>query len=184
MMKISPVKASLAVNREAISDASKIWKSGQILNATTEHGGDALSKVLIRVGQYLLETRTPVPLRDGQNLKLLVKIPVDNKAGMLPVLKILTPLISNSAVSGTGIRQAVEDNTTVAVKLRQFIAVQQSFSQLQQLGHLILTNKLTAGKLPQSLKLWLQMIQDNLLITNKEITSSQIKQQILNSGIF
>jgi len=63
MMKIPPVNASLAVNREAISDTSKIWKVGQILNATTEHGGDSLSKVLLRVGQYILETRTPVPLK-------------------------------------------------------------------------------------------------------------------------
>lgn len=179
-MKIEPGNLANTVNRDLLADLSKVLKVGQVLNAKTELGGDTSSKVLLRVGQHLFETKTPLPLQNGQEIKLLVKMPGDIKTGSLPLFKILTPLIPAAAASAANTQSKI-----VAVdKLRQFISVQQSFSQLQQHNQALLSNKSAVEQLPQNLKVWLNKIQESLLLENKGITASQLKQHILNSGIF
>jgi len=177
MINIPPIKQSSAVKPELIPDITKSWKVGQVLSATTQRGGEALSKVLIRVGQHTIEAKTPVTLQDGQEIKLLVKSLTDNQTTnsvvKLPLLSIIetSPIISNSS------KQA-------ALKLRQFIAIQQSFSQLQQLANELISNKANTDKLPDTLKNLLNNLQNTLQLSSKGISPAQLKQQILNSGVF
>jgi len=178
MINIPPIKSSTPVKPEILAEVTKTWRVGQILNATTQQGGDALSKVLIQVGQHTLEAKTPVALQTGQDIKLLVK----TSSGQLPILSILSPQV-------TGTNQSVNTGSTTDInqassKLRQFIAVQQSFSQLQQLSQSLLKLNISQLKLPQSLKTELLNIQNTLNIDSKKITPSQLKNHILNSGVF
>jgi len=177
MINIPPIKQSAAVKTELITDVTKSWKVGQVLNATTQRGGEALSNVLIRVGQHTLEAKTPISLQNGQEIKLLVKSLTENQPAnqisKLPLLSIIeaTPLIS-------------QPNKLAAIKLRQFIAVQQSFSQLQQLASELTSNKLNTEKLPESLKNLLVNLQSSLQLSNKNMSPAHLKQQIFNSGVF
>jgi len=177
MINIPPIKQSSAVKTELITDVTKSWKVGQVLNATTQRGGEALSNVLIRVGQHTIEAKTPVTLQNGQDIKLLVKSLTDNQSAnqvvKLPLLSIIetSPVINDSS-------------KLAALKLRQFIAIQQSFSQLQQLANELTSNKTSTDKLPDALKNLLNNLQNTLQLSSKGISPAQLKQQILNSGIF
>ncbi|MCW8935434.1 MAG: flagellar hook-length control protein FliK [Gammaproteobacteria bacterium] len=177
MINIPPIKQSSAVKPELIPDITKSWKVGQVLNATTQQGGEALSKVLIRIGQHTIEAKTPVTLQNGQEIKLQVKSLTENQSNnsvvKLPLLSIIetSPIVSNS-------------NKLAALKLRQFIAVQQSFSQLQQLANELTSNKTSTDKLPETLKNLLGNLQNTLQLNSKGISPAQLKQQILNSGVF
>ncbi|MCW9046622.1 MAG: flagellar hook-length control protein FliK [Gammaproteobacteria bacterium] len=177
MINIPPIKQSSAVKPELIPDITKSWKVGQVLNATTQQGGEALSKVLIRVGQHTIEAKTPVTLQNGQEIKLQVKSLTDNQSTnsvlKLPLLSIIetSPVVSDS-------------NKLAALKLRQFIAIQQSFSQLQQLANELTSNKTNTDKLPETLKNLIGNLQNTLQLSSKGISPAQLKQQILNSGVF
>lgn len=183
-MKIASVNATDTVNKELLTNINKALKVGQVLNATTVHGGEASSKVLLRVGQRLFETRTPVALDNGQDLKLLVKMSGDIKSGNLPLLKILTPLLKTASGSIANNLPAIDSKTITVAKLRQFISVQQSFNLLQQKILVLLSNKTSTEQLPQSLKVWLDKVQDNLLLNSNGTNAAQLKQKILNSGAF
>lgn len=174
MINIPPIKSSTSVKAELIPDVTRTWKVGQILSATTERGGEALSKVLIRVGQHTLEAKTPVPLQTGQDVKLLVKTLADNQAMKLPLLSILAADIEPAGKTGT----------LATTKLRQFIAIQQSFSQLHTLAQNLFTNKSFNDKLPAAIKTELAHLLNTLPIKAESINSAQLKQLILNSGIF
>jgi len=77
-----------------------------------------------------------------------------------------------------------DKNNLALIKLRQFIATQQSFSQLTQLSNKLLTNKSNTKLLPEALKNALNTLQNTLLVTPKNINAAQLKQSILNSGVF
>ncbi|VAW66763.1 hypothetical protein MNBD_GAMMA08-1660, partial [hydrothermal vent metagenome] len=175
MINIPPIHQSSPIKVETIPDITKVWKVGQILNATTQRGGEALSDVLIKVGKLTVEAKTPIALKDGQDIKLLVKSVVDTQSNneiiKLPLLKILNTSAANK-------------NNVALIKLRQFIATQQSFSQLTQLSNKILTNKTNTELLPDSLKSSLNTLQNTLLVSAKNINATQLKQNILNSGVF
>ncbi len=174
MINIPPLKQSTSIKTELIADITKVWKVGQILNATAEKGGQALSNVQIRVGQYTLEAKTPIALRDGQDVKLMVKALPDKTRGSLPLLSILTPD-----------RQPTSTTPLLATnRLRQFISVQQSFSQIQLMAKLLLENKLSATKLSASLNDQFNTLQSSLTLSSKNISGTQLQQLILNSGIF
>lgn len=192
MINIPPIKASSPVKPELLAEISKTWRIGQILSATTQQGGDALSKVLIQVGQHTLEAKTPVALQTGQDIKLLVKTlgsaGTDSqgsvKANNLPLLSIITPGTLKSGTTEQVSSQTININSLATSKLRQFIAVQQSFSQLQQVTQSLLSISTNQQKLPASLKSWLTNIESSLQFNNKSITVAQLKQHILNSGVF
>jgi len=177
MINIPPIKQSSPVKAEVIADVTRAWKVGQVLNATTQRGGEALSNVLIRVGQHTIEAKTPVPLQDGQDIKLLVKSLAENQANnqisRLPLLSIIeTPA------------ETPQTSQLAAIKLRQFIAIQQSFSQVQHLANELLSHKNASEKLSAPLKNLLNTLQHALQLNIRGISPAQLKQQILNSGIF
>lgn len=178
MINIPPIKSSAPVKAEILADVSKTWRIGQILNATTQQGGDALSKVLIQVGKHTLEAKTPIALQTGQDIKLLVKA----QSGKLPLLSIINPQAVEKNPSSTP--DSAIDTRLATSKLRQFIAVQQSFSQLQLLTQSILNTNTSQLKLPGPIRAGLVNIQHSLNINDKNITASQLKHQLLNSGIF
>ncbi|RDH84831.1 MAG: hypothetical protein DIZ80_05040 [endosymbiont of Galathealinum brachiosum] len=181
MINIPPIKQSTAVKTDLITNVTRTWKVGQILNGSTQRGGDAQSNVLIRVGQQTIEAKTPVTLQNGQDVKLLIKSLGEfqngnlgsNQISKLPVLSILD---TQTAIS--------ENNKIAAVKLRQFIAIQQTFSQVQQLADKLLSSRSITDQLPASLKNSLSNLQQTLQVNTKNINPAQLKQQILNSGVF
>ena len=174
MINIPPTKPSAAIKSEIIGDVTKVWKVGQILNATTQQGGDALSKVLIRLGDQTLEAKTPIKLETGQDIKLLVKAVGENNLTKLPLLSILPP--SESPV--------LEKSQLANIKLRQFIAIQASFSATQQTAKNLLENKQISNLLPKELVNQLITLQSSLQIKPGEAQSTQLKQLIENSGVF
>jgi len=174
MINIPPIKPSTSFTSKLISDVSKTWKVGQVLSATAERGGEALSKVLIRLGQHSLEAKTPVKLETGQDIKLLVKAIGDTQASKLPLLTILPP----------GSQQPQDKSSLAGSKLRQFIAVQESFSKTQQLIQTLLNNKSIISKLPQPLTNNLLNLQNALPVSPEKMSVGQLKQLVLNSGVF
>jgi len=177
MINIPPIKQSTSVKPELIADVTKTWKVGQVLNATTQRGGDALSNVLIRVGKHTIEAKTPITLQSGQEIKLLVKSLTENQQS-----KQITRLPLLSIIEATPLNN--QPNKLAAIKLRQFIAIQQSFSQLQQLASNLTSNISKTDKLPDTLKGLLINLQSSLQLNSKNISPTQLKQHILNSGVF
>ncbi len=93
MIKTSATPPLSKILIETIPDVTKTWKVGQVLNATAERNAKAHDNTLMRIGQSILEAKTPVALKAGDALKLLVM-----SLGDRPVLKIQTaaspPLIA------------------------------------------------------------------------------------------
>jgi hypothetical protein len=163
---------------ELISRVSETLRVGQVLSATTQRGGSAMSKVLIQLGEHTLQAKTPVRLETGQEIKLLVKAAGDAELGKLPLLTILPPKqaqASNAELSHTQLAQ---------LKLRQFIAIQQAFSQPLQTAQSILDNKPGLNLLPAKLINQLNQLQSALQLSPEQLSGKQLKQQIENSGIF
>ncbi len=177
MADIPPIKQTTNIQQSVITDVTKTWKVGQILNGTTQKGGNALSNVIIKIGQQTVQAKTPILLKDGEEVKLLVKTEFENttnkKMVKLPILSILN---ENQSI--------LSKNNTAAIKLRQFISIQQSFNQVQQLTETLLSRSKPLAKLPNYLNNSLNDIQNNLITKYESINPAQIKQQILNSGIF
>lgn len=73
MINIPPIKPSTEIKTELMPDVTRVWKTGQILNATVEKGGEHLSRILLRIGGQQVEAKTPVSLKSGEQIKLLVK---------------------------------------------------------------------------------------------------------------
>jgi len=187
MINIPPIKQSTTVTPKVIPDLTRTWKVGQVLSATTQQGGEPLSNVLIRVGQHTLEAKTPVAIQPGQEIKLLVKSLGDpgsnNVAGKLPLLSIVgvEPFLSGTNISGSEIP---EPSKLIALKLRQFIAIQQSFSALKDSANHILNKNISGGQLPDSLKNLLNNLQQSISLNTNNISPAQLKQHFLDSGIF
>lgn len=163
---------------ELISRVSETLRVGQVLSATTQRGGDAMSKVLIQLGEHTLQAKTPVRLETGQEIKLLVKAAGDAELGKLPLLTILPPKqppASNANLSNTQLAQ---------LKLRQFIAIQQAFNQPMQTAQAILDNKPGLNLLPSKLINQLNQLQSVLQLPPEQLSGKQLKLQIENSGIF
>ncbi len=163
---------------ELISRVSETLRVGQVLSATTQRGGEAMSKVLIQLGEHTLQAKTPIRLETGQEIKLLVKAAGDAELGKLPLLTILPPKqapASNAELTHTQLAQ---------MKLRQFIAIQQAFSQPLQTAQAILANKPGLNLLPEKLISQLNQLQNALQLPPEQLSGKQLKWQIENSGIF
>jgi len=160
MINIPPIKPSTEIKAEPLPDVTKIWKVGQVLNATAETGANALSKAILRIGQHLVEARTPIPLKEGDSIKLLVK-----SLGETPLLSIQTPASTPNIAAN---------------KLRAFIAQQQSLLSLFKISQELLTNKHTPIKIKQLIS---ELI-DKLPTTEQVTNTKQLKQFIQSSGIF
>ncbi|MCG6936899.1 MAG: flagellar hook-length control protein FliK [Gammaproteobacteria bacterium] len=121
---------------------------------------NANGRLFLRVGRDILETKTPIALKAGDQLKLLVK-----SLGETTVLKILTTDDSPNAA---------------AQSLKGFIARQQDLAQLLQLNRNIFDNSLVPKILKQ------QLIELNqILPTAEQATQAKtLKKIIQNSGVF
>ncbi|MDH5736124.1 MAG: hypothetical protein OEY87_08390, partial [Gammaproteobacteria bacterium] len=105
MINIPPIKPRTDIKSDILSDITKTWKVGQVLNATVEKGGKPLDTILLRLGQHLLESRTPITLKDGETIQLVVK-----QMGIEPLL---------------GIKSQISTRETIVQLLRSFINNQQ-----------------------------------------------------------
>ncbi|MDH5485129.1 MAG: flagellar hook-length control protein FliK [Gammaproteobacteria bacterium] len=162
MINIPPIRPSSEIKTALIPDVTKTWKIGQLLNATAETGGDAMSKVILRLGQYTLETKTPVPLKPGEQLTLLVK-----ELGTPPLLSIQAP---------------ASNEQTIAAKLRSFIAQQQSIQTLTNLIGTLANND--SNKLPKEIRQLIQQLVSQIPVKEQVTKPSPLKQAIQNNGIF
>jgi len=174
MINIPPIKSTSAPPSELISDVSKTWKVGQVLHATSPRGGEAMSKVLVQLGEHTLQAKTPVKLEAGQDIRLLVKSVGDPASGKLPLLSILP-------MQSSGISTIAQ---TASLKLRQFIAVQQAFSQTLSTANTLLQNRQGSSALPRPLLTQLNQLQTALQITPQQNNPAHLKQLVENSGIF
>jgi len=191
MINIPPIKSSSPIKPELLAEVSRSWRVGQVLNATTQQGGEALSRVLLQVGNHTLEAKTPISLQTGQEIKLLVKslgeIQTDSKGNIkssqLPLLNIISPDTTAKGKPLNALAQTNDINTIATNKLRQFIAAQQSFSQLQTLSQALLTDA-NRQMLSRPLRLWLSNLQSSMQLNSQNLSAAQFKQQLLNSGVF
>lgn len=160
MITIPPPRALTEIRSKLIPDITKIWKVGQVLNATVEGNVSADGKLLMRIGQYFLETRTPVALKAGDQLKLQVK----SSEGE-PTLKIL---ITDSPPH------------VAANNLKNYIARQLDLTQLLQLSRNILDNQ----NIPKILKKQLIELNRALPTAEQATQAKALKKMIQNSGVF
>lgn len=160
MINIPPIKPSTAIKVDILPDVSKTWKVNQVLNATTEQGGDALSKVVLRIGQHLVDAKTPIALKTGDQIQLLVKT-----IGDTPLLSIQT----DTPMSALAIN-----------KLRLFIAQQQNLSSFVET-----VQKLTSdNRIPAEVKTMLNQLVSSLPSKEQLLQPAKLKQIIQNSGAF
>lgn len=112
MVNIPPIKPGTEIKTQRLPDVTKTWKIGQLLSATTESGGDIYNRVVLRIGQHLFEARTPIALKTGDPVQLLIK-----SMGDTPVFKIL---------------EQPNMSTQAADKLKSFIARQGDIKTLME----------------------------------------------------
>ena len=160
MSNISAIPSLSKIRTEAVPDVTKTWKVGQILNATAERNANAQDNALMRMGQSILQAKTPIALKAGDPLKLLVK-----SLGDRPVLKILT---------------AASPPLLAAQKLKSFIARQQDLTSLQQLTQKIIASPST----PKILKQQLIDLNQQLPGVEQATQAKTLKKLIQNSGVF
>ena len=160
MINISAIPSLSKILTETIPDVTKTWKVGQVLNATAERNAKAQDNVLMRIGQSILQAKTPVALKAGDALKLLVM-----SLGDRPVLKIQT---------------AASPPLIAAQNLKSFIGRQQDLTSLLQLSQKIIESSLTPKILKQ------QLIDLNLKLPSSEqaTQAKTLEKLIQNSGVF
>lgn len=160
MVNIPPIKPGTEIKTQRLPDVTQTWQVGQLLSATTETGGDALSRVVLRIGQHLFDARSPITLKAGDPVQLIIK-----SLGDQPVFKI----------------QGQKNVSTLAAeKLKSFIARQGNMKTLmEQLPKYTSSNALSGAaknllhSLAQSQATPLQLSQ-----------ASELKQTIQRSGYF
>ena len=160
MVNIPPIKAGTEIKTQRLPDVIKTWQVGQLLSATTETGGDILSRVVLRVGQHLFEAQTPVPLKTGEPVTLVIK-----SLGEKPIFKI----------------QGQQDiNSLAAEKLKTFIAKQGNLKSLiDQLPKFDSSNALSVAS--KNLLKSLSQLQATPAQLSQAVT---LKQTIQRSGYF
>lgn len=160
MINIPPIKLGTEIKTERLPDISQIWRTGQVLNATVESGSENMDRILLRIGQQLVESRTPIPLKTGEQIKLLVKT-----LGETPLLAIQTK---------------VNTPSIAADKLRAFIAQQINPLQLMNNTQQVLNSSGISPVLKQQLQLFVNQIPD----IEEILQPQQLSRLIKNSGVF
>ena len=160
MINISAIPSLSKIRTEPVPDVTKTWKVGQVLNATAERNANAQDNALMRMGQSILQAKTPIALKAGDPLTLLVK-----SLGETPVLKILT---------------SASPPLLAAQKLKSFIARQQDLTSLQQLTQKIIASPAT----PKILKQQLIDLNQQLPSVTQATQAKTLKKLIQNSGVF
>ncbi len=160
MINIPPIKLSTEIKTSPLPDISKTWKIGQLLSATAERGGSAQSQVLLRLGQYTLEARTPIALKTGDSVQLLVK-----SLGDTPLLSIQSPARTPSVA---------------AEQLKLYIANQQDLKAVLDVMHKVSLDSL----LPRQIKTSVDVFLNSQASIEQLLRPSQIRHWLNNSGIF
>jgi len=160
MINVQPAPALTKIHTQAVSDITKTWKVGQQLNAVVERNANAQNNVLMRIGQTVLQAKSPVTLQAGHALKLLV-----TSAGDTPVLKILTTV---------GTQQLAAQN------LKTFIARQQDLTGILPLSQKIINSPDT----PKILKQLLIDLNQKLPTIDQAMQAKTLKTLVKNSGVF
>jgi len=161
MINIPPIKPRTDIKPEIIiNDITKTWKVGQLLNATVNKGGQPLETIQLRIGQHLLESRSPIALKAGDNIQLLVK-----ELGIEPLLSIKIPLNTRD---------------TAVQLLRGYINHQQDIKPLLQLSQQLLSNE----TLSSEVKPRLQQLIDSIAKPEQVADANQLKTLIQKSGVF
>lgn len=163
MLIIPPTQSTTAVRTEVIPDVTKIWKVGQVMSAVAERNANVQDTILLRMGQSMLEAKTPVALNAGDQLKLIVK----SIAGDTPVLKIQTASTS-------------VPNRIVAQNLKSFIAQQKDLTSLLQLSQKIIDSP----TIPRIIKQQLTNLHLQLPSAEQVTQAKTLKNIIQNSGVF
>ena len=138
----------------------KAWKVGQVLYGRAETGGPALSNVILRIGEQRLQAQTPIELKAGESLKLLIK-----ELGDPPLLSIQGKL---------------DKSRLAADQLKNFIVqqtdIEKTLSQLKNLQ----SQPQIPRNIQQSIQTLLQQLPDL-----KQATQAQgLKSLLNNNGIF
>lgn len=160
MVDIPPILAGSKIHTETLPEVTKIWKVGQLLNATAERNVNAQGTVHMRMGQSILQAKTPIALKAGDPLSLVVK-----SLGDMPVLKILA---------------TATPPQLAAQNLKSFIAQQQDLTALLQLGRNIIENPV----IPKMLKQQLMNLNQQLPTAEQATQAKTLKKIIQNSGVF
>lgn len=159
MVNIPIIPAATEIHTGLLPDISQTWKVGQVLNATVERGGENLDKILLRIGQQVLESKTPLPLKTGEQIKVLIKT-----LGEAPLLSILTqPTTAQIAAS----------------QLRPFISQQQDWRPLIELA----IKMLASNNLPADIKPRLQNLLQQLPGLEQLSQPLTLRQLMKRSGI-
>ena len=160
MINIPPILARTQPHPELVPDVTKIWKVGQVLNATTARNANANDIVLIRMGQTVLEAKTPIALKAGDQLSLVVK-----SLGDTPVLTIQTSPTSQPIATQN---------------LKTFIAQQQDLTALLNFSQSAISSPVISRLLKQQLGQLAQGVPDASQIAQAET----LEKLIRGSGIF
>ena len=160
MINIPPVPANTEIRGPLIPDVTKAWKLGQLLNATVARDASANDTVLIRMGLTTLEAKTPIPLRAGETLQLLVKA-----LGDTPVLSVQT---------GASPPQVAAQN------LKNFISRQQDLTALLAASQKVIADPLVSRQLKQQLI----DLAGNMPDLKQGAQADVLKLLIKNSGVF
>ncbi|TNF35271.1 MAG: flagellar hook-length control protein FliK [Gammaproteobacteria bacterium] len=160
MINIPPIKPGTELKTERLPDITQIWKAGQVLNATVETGSETMDRILLRIGSRTFEARTPIPLKTGEQIKLLVKT-----LGETPLLSIQT---------------RVDPTAVAADKLRSFLTPSINPEKLvDSIQHII-----SRGTLSPPLKQQLQQFIQQLPDINDILQPRQLSRLMSNSGVF
>lgn len=159
MVNIPIIPPATELHTELLPDISQTWKVGQVLNATVERGGENLDKILLRIGQQILESKTPLPLKTGEQIKVLVKA-----LGEAPLLSILTqPTTAQLAAS----------------QLRPFINQQPDWKPLIELA----LKMLSGNQLPAAARPVLQNLIQQIPNVEQLSQPASLRQLVERSGI-
>lgn len=160
MINIPPVLAGTQPRTELIPDVTKIWSVGQVLNATAARDAKPNDIVLIRMGQTILEAKTPIALNAGDRLGLVVK-----SLGETPVLTIQT---------------SAAPQLMAAQNLKSFIAQQQDLTTLLAFSQSVISSPSISNLLKQQLGNLAQQVPDAAQV----VQATMLEKLIKNSGIF
>lgn len=160
MFNIPPIKTTEPIKAELMPGEIKAWKVGQVLYGRAETGGPALSNVILRIGEQRLQAQTPIELKAGESLKLLIK-----ELGDPPLLSIQGKL---------------DKSRLAADQLKNFIVqqtdIEKTLSQLKNLQN----QPQIPRNIQQSIQTLLQQLPDL-----KQATQAQgLKSLLNNNGIF
>ncbi len=166
MINIPTIPSLSKIHTQPVADITKTWKVGQVLNATAERNANAQGNALMRVGQTILQAKTPIALQAGDSLKLLVK-----SLGDTPLLKIQT-------AAATTIQQVTAQ--IAAQNLKSFIARQMDLTAVLSLSQKIITSP----DISKILKQGLIDLNRNLPTVEQAIQAKTLKTLMQNSGVF